>query len=234
MKERPILFSAPMVRALLDGSKTQSRRIVKPQPFNGRPDDEVRKQMIENGALGQDASLTDLINGAIDHGFIPEAKCPYGHTGDRLWVRETYFGNHFQHPNEPEDERELHYRADGLPNFEGEESLIKWRPSIFMPRWASRITLEITGVRVERLNDISEEDAKAEGLKGITKDGKLVKYGIPDADGYPGTDDIGWPWEDWRISPVDAYRRLWESINGSGSWDANPWVWVVEFRMEAA
>ena len=206
MKERPILFSAPMVRALLDGSKTQSRRIVKPQPFNGRPDDEVRKQMIENGALGQDASLTDLINGAIDHGFIPEAKCPYGHTGDRLWVRETYFGNHFQHPNEPEDERELHYRADGLPNFEGEESLIKWRPSIFMPRWASRITLEIVNVRVERLQDISEDDAKAEGA----------------AWGACGSPQEG--------SHKAGYAQLWENINGPGSWDANPWVWVVEFK----
>ena len=210
MKYRPIIFSGAMVRALLADTKTQTRRIVKPQPFNGRPDDEVRKQMIENGALGQDESLTDLINGAIDHGFIPEAKCPYGHTGYRLWVRETYFGNHFQHPNEPEDERELYYRADGLLNFEGEESLIKWRPSIFMPRWASRITLEIVNVRVERLQDISEEDAKAEGA----------------AWGACGSPQEG--------SHKAGYAQLWENINGPGSWDANPWVWVVEFRMEAA
>lgn len=99
-----------------------------------------------------------------------------------------------------------------------------------MPRWASRITLEVTGIRVERLQDISEEDAIAEGLSGITKDGKLIKYGIPDQDGLPGTDNTGWPWRDWQKDPRDAYRRLWESINGRGSWDANPWVWVVEFK----
>jgi len=215
MKYRPILFSGAMVRALLADTKTQTRRILKPQPFNGRPDDEVHKQMIENGALGQDESLTDLLNGAIDHGFIPEAKCPYGQPGDRLWVRETYFGNHFQHPNEPEDERELHYRADGLPNFEGEESLIKWRPSIFMPRWASRITLEIVNVRVERLQDISEEDARAEGVGQVgIETGQVLESGAPV--------EIG--------SYACAYCDLWESINGKGSWEANPWVWVVEFK----
>jgi len=99
-----------------------------------------------------------------------------------------------------------------------------------MPRWASRISLEITGIRVERLQDISEEDAIDEGLKAITKDGKLIKYGIPDRDGYPGADDFGWNWGDWDKSPVLAYKRLWQSINGKGSWDLNPFVWVIEFK----
>jgi len=100
-----------------------------------------------------------------------------------------------------------------------------------MPRWASRITLEITAVRVERLHDISEADAVAEGLACITKDGdRTRKYGIPDADGMPGTDDHGWPWNEWRSDPREAYRKLWESINGPGSWDLNPWVWVIEFK----
>ena len=100
-----------------------------------------------------------------------------------------------------------------------------------MPRWASRILLEIADVRVERLQEISENDAKGEGLAAISKDGQIFKYGIPDRDGLPGTDDHGWPWVDWKHSARNAFGRLWESINGAGSWDTNPWVWVVEFRV---
>ena len=225
MKYRPILFSGAMVRALLADTKTQTRRILKPQPFNGRPDDEVHKQMIENGALGQDESLTDLLNGAIDHGFIPEAKCPYGQPGDRLWVREAFgkVNMHSLSNNGPLFEQ-ITYRAgkrvlaskDAPSDFDMENWPVswvddykptdgKWRPSIHMPRWASRITLEIISVRVERLRDISMQDVLAEGCMLSTS----------------------------KTEPLD-YQNLWESINGSGSWDANPWVWVVEFRMEAA
>ena len=99
-----------------------------------------------------------------------------------------------------------------------------------MPRKASRIDLEITEIRVQRLNDISEDDAKAEGLNGLTRDGKLVKCGIPDSDGLPGTDNTGWPWDEWEIDARKAYKRLWEKINGPRSWDENPWVWVINFR----
>lgn len=102
-----------------------------------------------------------------------------------------------------------------------------------MPRWASRLALEVTGVRVERVQDISEADAMAEGLKGLTKDGSLVKWGIPDRDGLPGNDDDGWHWKQWESDPRKAYRALWNSINGAKpgrSWEANPWVWVVEFK----
>ena len=103
-----------------------------------------------------------------------------------------------------------------------------------MPRWASRITLEITGIRVERLLEISEEDAKAEGLSAITKDGTLIKYGIADRDGLPGNDDHGWHWQEFERDPRNAYHKLWEQINGAGSAVANPWVWVIEFkRVEA-
>ena len=161
MTERPILFSAPMVRAILDRTKTQTRRVVKLKP---------------------DYMETFL--------RLPNkvACCPYGQPGGRLWVRETF-----------EDcESALHscvlYRADGgTPG-------TKWTPSIHMPRWASRITLEITGVRVERLQDISEEDAISEGTP--------------------------FPCGGW----VGGYQKLWESIHGPGSWDLNPWVWVVEFK----
>ena len=153
-----------------------------------------------------------------------------------LWVRET-FAHDFEH-------NRYFYRADcdedgtvphlingcGLGGGVGNAQISKWKPSIHMPRWASRILLEITGVRVELLQDISEEDAIDEGLKAITKDGKLIKYGIPDRDGYPGADDFGWNWGDWDKSPVLAYKRLWQSINGKGSWDLNPFVWVIEFK----
>ena len=187
MKERPILFSAPMVRALLAGTKTQTRRVVKP----------LKGEEIDP------AGIYDQHPGDLEL-----ARCPYGQPGDRLWVREAYFGNHYLHPNEPADERELHYRADGYEDFEGER--ITWRPSIHMPRWASRITLEIVSVRVERLHEISEEDAKAEGVEH-----------------YKPEHTVGLP-------PCSAHRYafedLWRSINGHESWSANPWVWVVEFK----
>lgn len=100
---------------------------------------------------------------------------------------------------------------------------VKWCSPIVMPRSASRILLEVTDVRVERVQDISEADAIAGGLEAIAKEGSLIKYGIP------GTDDFGWR-SDWSVASRVAYRRLWESIHAVGSWDDNPWVWVVEFR----
>jgi hypothetical protein len=119
---------------------------------------------------------------------------------------------------------EIRYRAD-RPN----DRLTKWKPSIHMPRAASRILLEVVSVRVERLQDISEADAVAEGIKALTKDGRTIKYGIPDRDGLPGNDNDGWHWCNWMPDASLAYRRLWQEINGFGSWEANPWVWVVEF-----
>ncbi len=220
MKERPILMSSPMDNAILDDRKTKTRRTVKPQPELSYIVD------CGDGAFGDEEG--DVL-----------FRCPYGVVGDRLWVRETLRMN---------DSFKWEYSADKAPVWLPEDhpavlSMISWAHhkegdtcvSIHMPRWASRITLEITDVLVERLQDITPEDAITEGLKGITKDGKLVKYGIPDRDGYPGNDNTGWPWCEWRASPVDAYCALWESINGPKSWDANPWVWVIEFkRIEAA
>ena len=195
MKERPILFSGPMVLALLDGRKTQTRRVVTKLPLDRYP-------------------------------------CPYGEPGDRLWVRETFrlFDSRQEcacydscscskHHGKPI------FRAT-YPDDEG-----PWSPSIHMPRWASRIGLEVVEVREQLLQDISEEDAVAEGLKGITKDGETVKWGIPDKDGLPGTDNYGWEWARWERNPIQAYRSLWEQINGYGSWDANPLVRAVTVRV---
>lgn len=154
MKERPILFSGPMVRAILDGRKTQTRRLIKP----GRP-------------------------------------CPYGQAGERMWVREAW-GRH------PESHT-IVYKADAdrPPHFIGKSCEPKWRPSIHMPRAYSRILLEITGVRRERLHDISNGDALAEGVE--PRLGHSAAY---------------------------CFSLLWESIHGPNAWDVNPWVWVIEFK----
>lgn len=201
MRERPILLNSEMVKAVLDGRKTQTRRAVK-FPFRDK-------------SFGCELSGNELA-GEIAAGNY--RNCPFGQPADRLWVRETFGDCGVR----------LVYRAD---SDDGAACMVKrWTPSIHMPRDASRITLEITGVRLERLQDISEADAKAEGLAEITKDGGLFKFGIPDRDGYPGTDDKGWPWHEWERNPVDAYCKLWQSIYGAESWQANPWVWAIEFR----
>lgn len=206
MKERPILFSAPMVRAILEGRKTQTRRIVKPQP----------SWLAENNRVIN-------VNGKC--GMV-ESICPYGQPGDGLWVRETWAPVPMAWIDDGVEHRsDFAYRATG-----DVIGCHKWKPSIHMPRWASRITLEIVSVRVERLQDISEEDALAEGIKGITKDGRTIKYGIPDKDGLPGNDDNGWHWCNWMLSASAAFQELWQEINGYDSWEDNPWVWVVDFK----
>lgn len=193
MTERPILFTGPMVRALLDGSKTQTRRVVKMPPswdcfvcadwgdgwWPYRSDD------------GESPNY--------DNNEIP-MRCPYGQPGDRLWVRETWA----PHPDFPETVRRGVYRADPECKYDVE----RWRPSIHMPRWASRILLEIVSVRVERLQDIGVDEIEAEGV--VTSDADIMQHGC-------------------RARVLD-WQRLWESINGAGSWDANPWVWAVEFK----
>lgn len=196
MKERPILFSAPMVRAILEGRKTQTRRIVKPQPK---------------------LNFTAPVMAFYADGGVPA--CPYGQPGDRLWVRE----NGWQRPERtPKQMREgadtwksYYYDADDISiddiDFFRRNGFNR-RPSIHMPRWASRITLDITGVRVERLHGINWMDAVAEGCNDPRTPEK-----------YTGTNQ---PCGD----PVAEYMRLWNSINGPGSWAANPLVWVVEFK----
>jgi hypothetical protein len=190
MKERPILFSGPMVRALLDGSKTQTRRIIKPQPDNDPKKHHPIKPYCTS--LGQ----WNWVLAATGHGCGDPFDCPYGQPGDRMWVREAV----------AEISCRLTYRAD---TDDGAHCQVKrWTPSIHMPRIWSRILLEITGVRVERLQDISEADALAEGIPR----------------------DTGVGTQFCRAEPRNGYQHLWESINGDSSWDANPWVWVIEFK----
>lgn len=232
MKGLPILFNGKMVRAILEGRKTQTRRVVK-HDLQRLGDGEW--YAFDHKGINYRVNARHTTVAAWAHLL---QFCPYGQPGDRLWVREAtinveehgYVGPVYVESEYGRDVLDygLAPAPDDMTEVEPEE--LRKRPSIHMPRSMSRILLEITNVRVERLQDISPDDAIEEGLKAITKDGKTVKYGIPDHDGQPGTDDIGWPWQEWRISPVDTFRHLWESINGAGSWAANPWVWVIEFR----
>lgn len=225
MTDRPILMSAPMILAILAGTKTQTRRVVKPW--------EPRLMNLRRPVPDDVSYLPDFT--------CYRSTCPYGQPGDRLWVREAFALEHSVEHDQPlphadgrpvkrrpDDDIDCvhpawiqpHYRAtdptpelcyeDGPAGGSEDDFGCRWRPSIHMPRWASRITLEVTGVRVERLQDISEADALAEGVNVH-----------PDHHGKP---------RDSIYSPVQAYRDLWEQINGPGSWEANPWVWVVEFK----
>lgn len=207
MKERPILFSGAMVRAILSGRKTQTRRVVKPQPTRLEWFDHQKGWL---GSFGEDAGSRDN-----PHRMVP---CPYGVPGDRLWVKETHYnnsvGNVIAQMFKAKEQPKVYYRAD-------HEGVVtwNWKPSIFMKRQLSRITLEIVSVRVERLQDISEVDAMAEGIHRFEVNDCTYFHSRPTA-----------PTEEHFNSGLMAYRDLWESINGAGSWDANPWVWVVEFK----
>ena len=222
MKERPILFSGAMVRAILSGAKTQTRRIAPIQSLDISEHD--------GGLVTWNVRFTKPIGksrtiGSYSGGFVTPDKaqriiaaefCPYGQPGDRLYVRETwqpifeedagFCGVRYASGGCPEEDKRAGSYLDGTN---------RWRPSIHMPRWASRLTLEITGVRVERLQAISEADAIAEGVTAVSSGG-VTLFTTTGVNCFQ--------------TAKDAYAALWESINGPGSWDANPWVWVVEFR----
>lgn len=219
MTERPILFSAPMVRAILDGRKTQTRRVVKPQAPHW-----ARGCYLQPSGRWTWVTGPRPANGPGDGVAMRDDtfRCPYGVPGDRLWVRESWTCD--------DEDGTLIFRADlgfggdaddwERGRFEGVPRC-RWRPSIHMPRWASRILLEVTAVRIERLWEISPPDAEAEGIVYEIRDPGLGRGGRP-----------GWGWaeNEYAGSAVHGYELLWESINGPGSWNANPWVWVVEFR----
>ena len=204
MIERPILFSAPMVRAILEGRKTQTRRVAK---------------LTDTGRV---KAVGSPKNWHVDDPAATLA-CPYGQPGDQLWVRESFSFHeapsdpYFLPPGAPGEALGIHYWADGNPE---RGNWDKPKPSIYMPRRASRISLELTGVRIERLHAITEADARAEGVE---------------------TDEL-MEFLDWAHSVAprgvscefptlrSEFEKLWRKINGWDSWDANPWVWVVEFK----
>ena len=219
MKERPILVRGPLIQPILDDIKTHTRRIMKPQPHEVIP---YPSSCPLIRLRESDATLSTWNNA-----------CPYGQPGDQLWVRENL--------RRSEDGLWGTYEADGswvvaqtgIPmricwHSSKDRSLSKSQdrkcvPSIHMPRWASRITLEIVDIRVERLQDISEKDAIAEGIEGLYINGRREGWINYTAKGGDDCDNA-------FGSPVASYRTLWESINGPGSWELNPWVWVVVFR----
>ncbi|WP_271043394.1 hypothetical protein [Pseudomonas sp. VB3] len=214
LKERPILFSAPMVRATLEGRKTVTRRAIKVQPHI----DASGNFCVGNSNYGQNGYgkpvTKHFVNGC----------CPYGKPGDRLWVRETFIdlrGTGVEHRPDPDGPLQRYaYAADCRPGSHSDEARkdfgLKYKPSIHMPRAACRILLEITDVRVERLLDISEDQAKAEGVRLYTDHAELGEW--------------------WRVDGIDTYSAdprksfelLWSSVGGD--WQANPWVWVVKFK----
>lgn len=207
-KERPILFRAPMVSAILSGQKTVTRRAVKATKAHADG-----FMMLDHGngwwpynAFGDFTS---------DHeGMEYPIACPYGKVGDRLWVREAWQADAQVNevaPRELSHGEPIRYPADGASRQTGCSMVTpgKTRPSIHMPRWVSRLLLEITAVRVERLQDISKEQALAEGVMNCEQDID------PDGNGY---------------EPLELFGGLWTMINGDGSWQSNPWVWVVEFK----
>jgi hypothetical protein len=222
VRERPILFRTPMVRAILAGKKTRTRRVMKPQPPS--TEDVYRR-------AGHDYHLSDIGTPGTWRpmgpvwavrellGSEPQWRCPYGVPGDRLWVREAW--SH----DAPDLASCRAAHEDSMPGLgygpyyratEVAPDTLRWIPSIHMPRWASRITLEVTSVRVERLHEISEADARAEGVDTCVVD--------PSPRGM-------------RVKPKhysserECFADLWREINGADSWDANPWVWVIGFQM---
>jgi len=199
-KARPILFSTDMVKGILEDRKKQTRRIIKPNPLD--LDDLCGKNPTFIGTSGDKAAVEcNELQTVI--------KCKYGKPGDLLWVRETFFKI-----NAPELKGAYYYKASTDEGWK-----LKWKPSIFMPKNACRLFLEIKDIRVERLNCISEEDAMAEGVDfrffELFQENRFKDY-LDEKDDYR--------------TGYSSFQSLWEKINGLDSWKANPWVWVLEFE----
>ncbi|MFJ4157511.1 hypothetical protein ACIPZF_22265 [Pseudomonas sp. NPDC089752] len=219
-KERPILFSGPMVRAILEGRKTVTRRAAK---------NVVEASYFRSGWEATQPKGSGSIDITSDAAQLGKA-CPYGRPGDRLWVREAWLADAQLDsivPRNLSQGEPIMYPADGSVRQTGcaMVSQGRGRPSIHMPRWASRILLEITDVRVERLQDISEQQAIAEGIVGVPF---RPDDGWPICTGYMADPDDGKTPLETHASK--AFAGLWRSINGPESWDANPWVWAIEFK----
>ncbi|WP_444942744.1 hypothetical protein ACJJIK_10840 [Microbulbifer sp. ZKSA006] len=241
-KEKPIIFNTEMVRAILDGRKTQTRRLMKPQPepspYGGHwwACDTVESMV----------NVEEQLNNEGGWAGFAGSVCPHGQTGDRLWVRET-----FHIPGGYLDQYLIDEISQGITKREEQISYMAdnprltpadggWSPSIHMPRWASRITLEIAAIRIQRIQDISAEDAKAEGCYSNEEyadlAGKENIWPCRVCEGYQAHSAMGihFGWEEVDCvicdTPIKRFRELWRSVYGEDNWNQNPWVWVIEFR----
>lgn len=237
MKERPILFSAPMIRAILSGTKTQTRRVVKPQP-----------PMYFDRHCWFDAPVYGWTREPEPATDWHKVKCPYGKLGDRLWVRETFSTSGLTKYHETGKKNDhggpgdpcCAFAATGtykcgkrIPDAALATGSHKWKPSIFMPRWASRITLEITEVRVQRLVEISFEDCLCEGVVGTQQWKDVTVDEIRSGSSSISPEDVDAAIDaGWNAYARSAYQRLWDSINGKKApWDSNPWIWALTFKL---
>jgi len=260
MRERPILFSASMVRAILSGHKTMTRRVIKGIPHGNHYGTDIMDWALSGCYTEKDGRHWLAVQSDVDGADTKEIFCPQGVVGDFLWVRETWKYFNWTEDGDPF----IKYAADEKsilrkPSEEWSEKVVdiwselslsenynidqtaadrKWRPSIFMPRWASRTNLRITEVRVERLHDISEEDAMREGVPRNWFGTDYTEWS-PDGDGYlEQYKDLPPEDEPYFCDAITAFKSLWDSINGKPrkdgvdiSWAANPFVWAISFEV---
>lgn len=233
VKERPILFSGPLVRGILEDRKSQTRRVVKPQPCQHNWIQPMFGESPDGVPFG-DRSLWREAGPDYPDGPEDDRRCPYGQPGDRLWVREAHVigyesGNPGRYSlipptgSDPERDGRVFYRAtdariEGNPEDDG---TLRWRPSIHMPRWASRITLEVIDVRAERVQDITPSDAIAEGVRCWMCNGRVDGTSEEDCGCFHS-----------QAEAVSSFQVLWDEINGKRGygWNRDPWVWVITFR----
>lgn len=208
MKYIPILFSTLMVQALLAGRKTMTRRVVKGIEIT---ENEGNFNFQSKKAWGQNVSKENLTDTFLGFG----SECPYGKVGDVLWVRESYCPKYF-------DDGKHGFKADWNKTAAEYVTEPKWKPSLFMPKEACRLFLEITNIKVERLGDISEEDAISEGIEVAYYKNEVIKF--------DGRTCYKLKNNEVTDSPIQVFKFLWQSINGADSWNKNPWVWVIEFK----
>jgi len=208
-KETPIIFSTPMVQAILEGRKTMTRRILKVQPKDNQ---DWKLSTMMSSSSREDKKHEGKLHWVVYNNKFSIKEyderyflCPFGKVGDQLWVREC-----FQY--KLNDKTMVAYRADV---HESAATVISWKPSIFMPKAAARIWLEITNIKVERLNEITEEDALCEGVEFDDENKFWFDYSNPLSECY---------------NPIQSFETLWMKINGEDAWDLNPWVWVIEFK----
>lgn len=247
MKEIPILFSTPMVQAILEGRKSQTRRFAA-VPYGDHHGTDIMDWGLSKHPYQENGKWFYSVQKDVDDYSTFELRSKYGEAGDLFWIREEHyqFGCWIEKEGvftntgkqklmfvpTTDEVRYFNNKPENILGTHNNQFKTGWykRLGRFMPKESTRIWLKKTGTKVERVSGISHEDAIAEGLACFSKDGgRTYKYGIPDIDGLPGIDDIGWPWDEWEVDPIKAFQKLWNKINGADTW--NSWVWVNSFEI---